>query len=266
MNRSLTSLRNVSLGAYILLFGSMIGYVIFGYSFQNGEYTRNIDLSTLFILMTFIGSMLVAVKDQMIQNIQLKTKILITDLFVIFALLIFIFIYPTSFIVIKGLVVMISSIVYISLYVKVLHNGEMLKSVEKKKDAISTGIDFLNFRKLSGIAYVLLFGDIIGYATNTMTIQSWVPSWDTGMQYIWVLAAFVGLVLVVLKDQMINTRLKSVIMFADIFVPLMLFIAVNTLTIMIMRELISLVVSSIYIVVFVALLYKGKLIEIQNKQ
>lgn len=259
MDSTPTNLRNLSMVAYILLFVSMLGYSVFSYTIRNGIMIRNTDISTLFILMGFTGSSLVWLKNRRIINPEWKFRLIISDLLLMTAYLIFIFAFPVLPIFIKAIVIIIVSILYTTIYMNILSTNSIDKEIKKTEIIDAGGNTFMNFIKISIMAFLLVYGPLYGYATSDTPIRSWVPSWDTGLQYIGVLSIITGMTLMVVKDRKImNRHLRLTMMIVDLLLPIIVFLVLNLVYVQ-EKGIVALIIPAVYLLVHNYLLLKGNI-------
>jgi len=124
--------------------------------------------------------------------------------------------------------------------------------------------NFERFRTRSMQAYGLLFGSIFGYTTFGGVVHHADGSMpDRGLFFVWVIMAFIGSTLVVLKNnKIIDSAMKARIQIAELIVIALLLVITYSVPsyIGLVKSLLLLIVMTTYISFYVNLLYKGKLI------
>ena len=119
MNESAERLRNRSLLAYIIAYGALYGFATFGY-------TKNLDGSTnssslfLWVGMALVGSTLMALKNRLIADRHLRTRVQLRELAVMAAALALVAVLPSSLGIVKGLVLVGLFAPYMYWYFKTL--------------------------------------------------------------------------------------------------------------------------------------------------
>ncbi len=105
-----------------------------------------------------------------------------------------------------------------------------------------------SFRSLSRLAYMLSFGALWGYATFGYTIKHSDGSTDTGLLYLWVIAALVGSLLIGLK----NHRIRDEHLRARIYLTDLAVLAGALVLIAVLPGFMGLVKGLVLLVLFVA--------------
>ena len=113
------SLRTLSFWAYVLLFGALWGYAMSGSTSMTGDGPADTGMLFVWVVMAFVGSTLVALKNRRILDRRTRTRITLGDGAVIIGALVLMAVLP-SFMgnIVKGLVMMAPFIVY---YYKTWH-------------------------------------------------------------------------------------------------------------------------------------------------
>lgn len=259
MDNYFTTFRNRSLVAYILLFGSMIAYTLLSYTVRNGVYTRNNGLSTVFILLVFLSWIFVVAKDVGLPENPLKTKILIADMLVIFALIISILIYPTSFMLIKGLIVLSASFIYLTVFMKLLYSGKLLE-VMHGENALVMSDSLLAFEKLSLQAYVIWFVSLWWAVSGNSYNDS-----AHSMRIFFIgniLAVIIGLMMIVAKNQKIgNAHMKAKVIYGDLLITILLVVLTAGLPsdLGLVKDAAIGIVMALYLRYYLAEIYHGKI-------
>ena len=112
------SLRTLSFWAYMLLFGSLWGYATYGYTINNSDGSTDTGMLFVWVVMAFVGSTLVGLKNRRIRDRRTRTRITLGDGAVIIGALVLIAVLPSFMGMVKGLVMMAPFIVY---YYKTWH-------------------------------------------------------------------------------------------------------------------------------------------------
>ncbi|HEY5487170.1 MAG TPA: hypothetical protein VIK06_05930 [Candidatus Limnocylindrales bacterium] len=100
------SLRTLAFWGYVLLFGALWGYATFGYTHQNLDGSTDTGMIYVWMVMGFVGSTLVGLKNRRIQNRRMRTRITLGDGAVIFGSLVLIAVLPGFIGMVKGLVLL----------------------------------------------------------------------------------------------------------------------------------------------------------------
>jgi drug/metabolite transporter (DMT)-like permease len=84
--------------------------------------------------------------------------------------------------------------------------GEINPAEFEERRRLLAGSPAISLRTLSRWAYMLVFGALWGYATFGYTIRNTDGSTDTGLLFVWVIAALIGSTLIGLKNRRIRDR------------------------------------------------------------
>ncbi len=125
MDKAFEELRKLSIRTYSLWFGSIFGYTVFNHTSYG--VIKNTGSLYVWLLMGFVGSILVVMKNAKITNSKLRFWIMTADLLVLLALIILINILPAFLGLLRGLIVLIVSLIYIIVYFKLLFKGKLLE-------------------------------------------------------------------------------------------------------------------------------------------
>jgi len=112
------SLRTLSWWAYVLLFGSLWGYATSGSTSMTGDGSTDTGMFFVWVVMAFVGSTLVGLKNRRIRDRRTRTRITLGDGAVIIGALVLMAVLPSFMGMVKGLVMMAPFIVY---YYKTWH-------------------------------------------------------------------------------------------------------------------------------------------------
>jgi hypothetical protein len=112
------SLRTLSFWAYMLLFGSLWGYATYGYTINNSDGSTDTGMLFVWVVMAFVGSTLVGLKNRRIRDRRTRTRITLGDGAVIIGALVLIAVLPSFIGMVKGLVMLAPFCVY---YYKTWH-------------------------------------------------------------------------------------------------------------------------------------------------
>src|ERR1035437_6430849 len=112
------SLRTLSFWAYVLLFGALWGYATFGYTINNSDGSADTGMLFVGVVMAFVGSTLVALKNRRIRDRRTRTRITLADGAVIIGALVLIAVLPSLIGMVKGLVLLVLFTAY---YYKTYH-------------------------------------------------------------------------------------------------------------------------------------------------
>ena len=112
------SLRTLSFWAYVLLFGALWGYATFGYTINNSDGSADTGMLFVWVVMAFVGSTLVALKNRRIRDRRTRTRITLGDGAAIMVALVLIAVLPSFIGMVKGLVILAPFCVY---YYKTWH-------------------------------------------------------------------------------------------------------------------------------------------------
>jgi hypothetical protein len=112
------SLRTLSWWAYVLLFGSLWGYATFGYTIKHSDGSTDTGMLFVWVVMAFVGSTLVGLKNRRIRDRRTRTRITLGDGAVIIGALVLIAVLPSFIGMVKGLVILAPFSIY---YYKTWH-------------------------------------------------------------------------------------------------------------------------------------------------
>jgi hypothetical protein len=114
------SFRTLSFATYLCTFGALWGFATFGYTFRMADGTDNGGLLYVWIAFALVGSCLMFVKNRMVANRGLRTRISVADLGVIFACLVLIAVLPAGIGMVKGFALLAVLGIYYVWYTKLL--------------------------------------------------------------------------------------------------------------------------------------------------
>jgi hypothetical protein len=100
------STRTLSLWAYVLLFGALWGYAAFGYTIKNADGSNDTGMLFVWLVMGFLGSTLVGLKNRRILDGRTRARITLGDGAVIVGALVLIAVLPGFIGMVKGLVLL----------------------------------------------------------------------------------------------------------------------------------------------------------------
>ena len=112
------SLRTLSWWAYVLLFGALWGYATSGSTSMTGDGSTDTGMLFVWVVMAFVGSTLVALKNRRIRDRRTRTRITLGDGAAIMVALVLIAVLPSFIGMVKGLVILAPFCVY---YYKTWH-------------------------------------------------------------------------------------------------------------------------------------------------
>jgi uncharacterized membrane protein len=98
----------------------MWGFATFGYTFRMADGTDNGGLLYVWIAFALVGSCLMVVKNRMVADRSLRTRISIADLGVIIACLALIAVLPAGIGLVKGVALLLVFGIYYMWYTKLL--------------------------------------------------------------------------------------------------------------------------------------------------
>jgi hypothetical protein len=107
------SLRTLSFWAYTLLFGSLWGYAMYGYTNHNLDGSTDTGLLLVWVVMALVGSTLVGLKNRRILDRRTRTRITLGDGAVIIGALVLMAVLPSFMGMVKGLVMVAPLSVYL---------------------------------------------------------------------------------------------------------------------------------------------------------
>jgi L-asparagine transporter-like permease len=100
------SLRTLAFWGYVLLFGALWGYATVGYTHTNLDGSTDSGLLFVWVVIGFVGSTLVGLKNRRIQNRRMRTRITLGDGAVILGSLVLVAVLPGFIGMVKGLVLL----------------------------------------------------------------------------------------------------------------------------------------------------------------
>ena len=120
MNESAERLRSRSLWAYIVAYGALYGFATFGYTNKNLDGSTDSSSLLLWVGMALVGSTLMALKNRLITDRHLRTRVQLRELAVMAAALALIAVLPSSLGIVRGLVLVGLFAPYMYWYFKTL--------------------------------------------------------------------------------------------------------------------------------------------------
>ncbi len=120
MSESAERLRSRSLWAYIVAYGALYGFATFGYTSKNLDGSTDSSALFLWVGMALVGSTLMALKNRLITDRHLRTRVQLRELAVMAAALALIAVLPSSLGIVKGLVLVALFAPYMYWYFKTL--------------------------------------------------------------------------------------------------------------------------------------------------
>lgn len=112
--------RTLSFAAYSCSFGAVWGFATFGYTFKMADGSENSGLLWVWVLLAFVGSALIVLKNQSLSERSVRLRIYLADLAVLAAALVSIAVLPGSVGLVKSLVVLALFFGYAVWYFKTL--------------------------------------------------------------------------------------------------------------------------------------------------
>jgi hypothetical protein len=106
INLARPSFRTLSFAAFLCTFGAVWGFATFGYTFKVADGSEDSGLLWVWVGLAFVGSILIALKNQSLSERSLRLRVYLADLTVLAAALIAIAALPDFIGLVKSLVVL----------------------------------------------------------------------------------------------------------------------------------------------------------------
>lgn len=125
VGESTVSLRTLSMGAYALTFGGLLGYAAVGYVHTNSDGSTDTGMLFVWVIMALVGSTLIGLKNHRISDGRVRARITLSDGAVIIGSLVLMAVLQGFTGTEKGLVLLVLFAAYAYWYAKTLDTNQI---------------------------------------------------------------------------------------------------------------------------------------------
>jgi len=123
MKQTFANVWKLSIYGYIFLFGSVFGFTAFG---NTGSSSR-LFLFYSWVIMFFIGGVLLSIKNSKILDPKMKLKIALADLFITLVSVVLIYALPAFLGLVRSAIILIVQGIYAFIYLQLLDKGKIIE-------------------------------------------------------------------------------------------------------------------------------------------